>query len=429
MRALPAGLAARILTLLAAALVAVLLLALVLLAVQREVGGRDARIAGALARIAALVPVIEAAPPGQRAALLRDASSRGARLELRTAPPAIATAPGTRALARQVAAALPGREIRLGDLPRGGVLIAIAISGPDAWLVTALSDRPPRADLASLLPWLLVLSVAVVLGTGLVIARQITRPLGALEAAALAAGGGDRSARAPERGPREIVQAARAFNTMQARIAREQQERARILGSLGHDLRTPITGLRIRAELLPDADGAPMIAALDEMAAMADGLLAEARGEATPEPVGVTDLAALLRALAEERGAGLGPLAPVQARLRPLSVRRATGNLIDNALRYAGHATVSLVRDAGVAVILVDDTGPGIPTAQLDDVTQPFVRGETSRNADTVASGLGLSIARTIAEAHGGSLRLVNRPGGGLRAEIRLPCEPAASMS
>ena len=429
MRVLPAALAARIVTLLAAALVAVLLLALVLLAVQREAGGRDARIAGALARIAALVPLIEAAPPGERAALLRDASSRGARLELRAAPPAVAFDPGNRALARQVAAVLPGRDVRLGDLPRGGVLVAIAISGPDAWLVTALSDRPPRADLAALLPWLLVLAVALVLGTGLLIARQITRPLGALEAAALAAGRGDRAARAPERGPREILRAARAFNAMQVRIAREQQERARILGSLGHDLRTPITGLRIRAELLPEEDGAPMIAALDEMAAMADGLLAEARGEAAPELAEETDLSALLRALAGERGAGLGPLAPVRARLRPLSVRRAVGNLIDNALRYAGQATVSLVRDGNLAAIRVDDDGPGIPAAQLGDVTEPFVRGETSRNTDTGGTGLGLSIARTIAEAHGGSLRLSNRPGGGLRAEIRLPCEPADKAS
>ncbi len=158
---------------------------------------------------------------------------------------------------------------------------------------------------------------------------------------------GDRDARVPEDGPREMRAAAAAFNDMQARIARFDAERMRTLAAVGHDLRTPLTSLRIRAEMLDEADAAPMIRTLDEMTVMADGLVAYARGVAEAEPVQDVDLAALLARLCEDRGAPLAVDAPAIVRGRPVALGRAIGNLIDNALRYGGAARVRLSRDDG----------------------------------------------------------------------------------
>ena len=421
-RLVPDGLAARMMLLLAAALGAALAVALAALAAQRELAGREARLEGELARLLALVPVIDAAPSAERARVARRASARGG-LRL-VAEPSVDAAPDprARALAARLSAALGGREVRVGPRGRGpGLAVAVALSEPPAWIEAELRGRPPRTDPGELLPWLVLLTFAAVLGAGLRIARQIARPLADLEGAARAAGRGDRAARAPEDGPRELRRAARAFNDMQAHIARADAERARVMGALGHDLRTPITSLRIRAEMLPEADGNPMIRTLEEMAVMVDGLMAHARSEADPEAPEPVALASFLRELAEARGAETGALAPASAAIRPVALGRAVGNLIDNALRYAGSARVSLTREDGAAVIAVEDDGPGIAAERLGDVQEPFVRGEASRSAATGGAGLGLSIARAVARAHGGELRLANRPEGGLRAEIRLP--------
>ncbi len=217
------------------------------------------------------------------------------------------------------------------------------------------------------------------------------------------------------------AQAAAAFNDMQARIARFDAERMRTLAAVGHDLRTPLTSLRIRAEMLDEPDAAPMIRTLEEMTVMADGLVAYARGTAEAEPVQDVDLAALLARLCEDRGAPLAVDAPAIVRGRPVALGRAIGNLVDNALRYGGAARVLLSRAASEAVVTVEDNGPGIPEDRLAAVFEPFVRGEDSRSADIGGAGLGLSIARGIVAAHGGDVALENRAEGGLRATVRLP--------
>ena len=205
------------------------------------------------------------------------------------------------------------------------------------------------------------LSLASVLGVALLYVRRLTRPLGDLAEAARAAGRGDRTARVAEDGPREMRDAAAAFNDMQGRIARFDAERMRTLAAVGHDLRTPITSLRIRAELLDEADAAPMIRTLDEMTVMANGLVAYARGAGEAEAIESIDLALLLARLCEERGAGLKAEAAIAVMARPVALGRAIGNLIDNAVRYGGAARVRLSRDAGEAVIAIEDDGPGIP--------------------------------------------------------------------
>ena len=437
----PDGLAGRFALLLTAALVAANLVALALLSAERDRLGRAARVEREVERAASLVPALEAVAPERRGEIAGRASTRLTRVSVGPRPRLEATGDGprSRALAADLAAALPGREVRAAVLARRGpgrgdgvgavaasIALEVGLGGPEQWLdVVARAPRggppPVREEVWALL---LGLSLAAVLGVGLLFTRRLTRPLGQLAAAACAAGRGDRSARVPERGARELREAAAAFNDMQGRIARLEAERTRTVAALGHDLRTPITSLRIRAEMLAevgDAEAAAMIRTLDEMGVMADGLVAYARGQGEAEEAREVDLAALLRRLCAERGAEAGPMAPLGVRARPVALGRAVGNLIDNALRYADGARVALATEGVEAVIAVEDRGPGIPEERLSDVKEPFVRGEASRSADTGGAGLGLSVARAVAEAHGGALRLANREGGGLRAEIRLP--------
>ena len=292
----------------------------------------------------------------------------------------------------------------------------MALEDPSAWLNAVLRlGRPPRRTGGPETLLLVVgLSLAAVLLVGLVFLRQLTRPLAGLAEAARAAGRGDRAAR-------ELREAAAAFDDMQARSARFDAERTRTLAAVGHDLRTPITCLRIRAEMLDDEAREPMVRTLDEMRVMADGLVAYACGAGEAEAEDEVDLAALLRRLCEERGATLTHVEPAVVRGLPVALVRAFGNLIDNALRYGGAARVRLAREGREAWVAVEDDGPGIASERLAAVLEPFVRGEGSRSARTGGAGLGLAIARAVAQAHGGTLELANREEGGLRAEIRLP--------
>ena len=236
----------------------------------------------------------------------------------------------------------------------------------------------------------------------------------------------------PETGPSELVTAAVAFNTMAARIRRFVEDRTFLLTAIGHDLRTPITRLKLRAEYMEDEEQrTKMLADLDEMEAMVAATLAFGRDIATSETITRLDLASLLRTILDEAADGdpdhqeavahAGPdhLA-VQA--RPLGLKRALTNLIGNALKYGDAARVRLSQPAERLVrIDIDDNGPGIATPQQETVFEPFRRLETSRNRETGGSGLGLSIARNIIRAHGGDILLQNRPGGGLRASVSLP--------
>ena len=214
---------------------------------------------------------------------------------------------------------------------------------------------------------------------------------------------------------------------MQERLSRFIADRTRLLAALGHDLRTPITSLRLRAELLDDEEAKQRIVeTLDEMQRMVESTLAFAREEAQAEPVRETDLAALVEGTVEdlsELGLEVRLVAsePVVARIRSAAVRRALRNLIENAVRYGKRARVGLVREGEEAVVRVDDDGPGIPVDKLEEVFEPFVRLDPSRSSETGGVGLGLAIARGIARAHGGEVSLVNRPEGGLRACLRLP--------
>lgn len=257
--------------------------------------------------------------------------------------------------------------------------------------------------------------------------RRVTRPLRRLAEAADRLGRGETVPPLPEEGPDEVRRTTHAFNAMQDRVRRFVDDRTRMLAAISHDLRTPLTALRLRAEFVDDPEIRDKIVdTVDEMSRMTEATLSFARDEAAGEEARPTDLGALVRAVADDfadLGADVAVDAPDRTDLvvRPVSLRRALRNLVENAVRYGERARVRLEARPDEILIAVDDDGPGIPPDRLDDVFEPFVRLETSRSADTGGVGLGLATARSIVRAHGGDLTLANRDGGGLTATIRLP--------
>lgn len=276
--------------------------------------------------------------------------------------------------------------------------------------------------------WLhLGLTFTAVISVALIAVRLVTRPIKKLADAAEAFG---RDLDAPplvEQGPAETRRAAEAFNRMQERLRRLIAERSRALAAVSHDLRTPLTRLRLRAELVADETlRAQINADIDDMQAMVEATLHYLRGLGESEPVQSIDIEALLHSLvADEQALGRavdfagGKAAPYPGRISAL--KRALANLIDNAVKY-GHAAHLLVVDAPDALrIVVADDGPGIPSADLERVVEPYVRLETSRSRATGGVGLGLAVTRDAVRLHGGELVLENRAEGGLRATLLLP--------
>ncbi|QBK03954.1 HAMP domain-containing protein [Hylemonella gracilis] len=294
-------------------------------------------------------------------------------------------------------------------------------------LLVHFSERPlSPPPLSTGFAYLAVLCLAVMLVAWFAV-RQTTRPLLHLADAADALG---RDLHAPplaEDGPVEVSRAARAFNAMQRAIQRHVAERTEILAAISHDLKTPLTRLRLRAENHAPPEQRPrFVADIDAMSAMIQDGLDYAESASLREPRQRLNLGPLCEAMAEDmRDAGhdcrcQGQLeASVQA--APRALRRALQNLLDNAVRYGQRARIRLDEDDGQIVIGIEDDGPGIPPDQLERVFDPFLRLEMSRNRETGGSGLGLSIARNLLRAHGGDVRLRNLDGRGLRAEVRLP--------
>jgi signal transduction histidine kinase len=263
--------------------------------------------------------------------------------------------------------------------------------------------------------------------------RQLLVPVRTLAAAAEALGRDVVNAPSlPETGPSEIVTAAIAFNTMAARIRRFVEDRTFLLTAVGHDLRTPITRLKLRAEYMEDEEQrVKMLADLDEMEAMVAATMAFGRDVTTSEALTPIDLAILLRTILDEaadgdpaHGEALSYNGPdhLAVQARPLGLKRALTNLIGNALKYGDAARIRLSQPQRQLVqIDIEDNGPGIASAEAERVFEPFRRLEGSRNRETGGFGLGLSIARNIIRAHGGEIFLTNLPAGGLRASVTLP--------
>lgn len=268
--------------------------------------------------------------------------------------------------------------------------------------------------------------LTLVLGAVLyLMTRTITRPLGKLAVAAEAVGRGTRVEPLPEEGGRELRAATRAFNSMQERLRRYLDSRTRVLAAMSHDLRTPLTRLRLRVESIDDeALRARCAADLDEMSTMIRGALGVFRGLNDDEAATPIDIDALLESLRAEFSEMGGTVtltgranAPYEG--KPLALKRCLANLIGNAIQYGGEANIT-VEDGATLTIRIRDRGPGIPPGSLEQVFEPFFRLESSRSRDTGGTGLGLSIARDIAQTHGGSITLKNVEPG-LEATLVLP--------
>jgi signal transduction histidine kinase len=279
--------------------------------------------------------------------------------------------------------------------------------------------------------WHVSLTLGAVIVVSLVAVRWVTQPLQQLAHAATAfAHDLDAPALDPD-GPIEVRRAAEAFNFMQQRLRQLVVERGRALAAVSHDLRTPLTRMRLRAELVDDsALQAKLNADIDAMQSMVNSVLAYLRGLEDDEPIQPIDMEALLSSIVQdEQALGRQVLMPESTPERTtlpyagkLSVlRRAVTNLIDNAAMHGKHVVVSIDDTPGCLRVLIEDDGPGIPQEDLVRVTEPFVRLDASRSLDTGGVGLGLAIVRDAAAYHGGTLTLANRSGGGLRAILNLP--------
>lgn len=426
----PGSLLGRLGLILCAGLVAAHLLSFAFVLLERGLTMRGMMLDYLASDVASSVAVLERLPPAERAAWLPRLERPNYRLALGAGPPTsdASTGAGAQAAAAVGAALVPAREVRGFDRQDGG-----------ARLVLQLADGAPLfveigAPRWRISPWLLAvlaLQLALLAALSGVAVRMATRPLRQLAEAADALNPAASGPPVPLQGPTEVRRAAVAFNGMQQRIREHLDERMRILAAVSHDLQTPITRLRLRADLLDDtALRDKLLADLAEMQGLVEEGISYARSaQAVREPEHPVDLAALLDSIAcDYADAGAAVQLRVdgavpQVRTRPQALRRLLGNLVDNALKFAGAAEIEVRPDPqGERLeIRVLDRGPGIPAGELQAVLEPFYRVEDSRSRATGGTGLGLAIAQQLATALGGTLSLAARDGGGLAATVMLP--------
>ena len=312
----------------------------------------------------------------------------------------------------------------------GLTISAKTLGGPWLNVFTLVPPANPEFALPSLASMAVMAVALIIIVTFMV--RRVTRPLASLSDAAERFGRGENVEPLREKGPEDIRKATRTFNTMQERLHRFVRDRTQMMAAVSHDLRTPITSLRLRAEMIEDEETrTKIIAALDEMQTLAEATLAFAREEATAENTRIVDLGALIDAVGQDL-ADLGndvsfdyeetaPEDKITVAARPVALKRAFRNLIENAVKYGGRAIIELEKKAEEIAIHVDDEGPGIDPDMRQRIFEPFVRLEESRSRDTGGIGLGLAIARSIIRGHGGDIEVSDNEKGGARFTVRLP--------
>ena len=302
--------------------------------------------------------------------------------------------------------------IRLGD----GTwlnLLAAYVENIDFWPFRSIS--------------ILATMIFLIAGLSIWAIARLTSPFQVFAAAATRLGTDVNASPIPEQGPEDVRGAIRAFNDMQIRLQRFIEDRTQMLAAVSHDLRTPVTRLRLRAEYIASrSQRAKFLVDLEEMENMITGILSFAKDDANSEPTVNVDLRSILHSLCDDLSdRGFKVSFDEEGRLpyfcRPLSMRRCFNNLLDNALKYGERADVSIEVSATTILVHIDDRGPGIPKVLREEAFRPFNRLEKSRNRETGGSGLGLTVARTLARGHGGDVFLSEAPGGGLRATVVLP--------
>ncbi len=458
MRLWPRSLAGRLIGALLLALVVAQVVAATVFILERRDAIRAVNEDQVLTRTATLVQLLAEIPPDQHERLVVAASSRRQVFSL-SAAHALGEAAMSAAEARLAARlrdVLPGASgpvlVRAGGEGFGGhrrwrhyddddddddhwerrrwrgpVWMQIAVQLDDGRWLNARAGPPPRPRWAlGSLYFLGVMALAIVLVVVFVV-RRVTRPMDRLAAAADSLGRGESPGPVPEEGPEEVRRTTRAFNRMQERLERFVADRTRLLAAISHDLRTPITSLRLRAEFIEDPEiRDKILETLEEMQRMAEETLAFAREEAAREDTRSVDLAALLDSLcADLADLGQDVTCAEAARCpyacRPVALKRAFRNLIENAVRHGRRARVRLEAGGPELLVEIDDDGHGIPEGDFERIFEPFVRLEESRSRETGGVGLGLAIARSVVRAHGGDIALANRPEGGLRVTLSLP--------
>ena len=341
-----------------------------------------------------------------------------------------------RVIERNVAADIPAQRLIARMAVRRGwddsdrpakIALAGVRSGAD-WDIVRAPVYQPRDRLGILSPLLRAAALTALLALVLwLVVRRITGPLAQLTRRTEAFSASAAAAPMTPRGPEDVRRLIAAHNRMEKRIAALLDEKDVMLGAIGHDLKTPLAALRVRVENVEDefARGR-MVDSIEDIARTLDEILLLARIGRSDRPLERTDLFALLVSVVEEFEDMQEPVALLSgtrlaAPIHLTWLKRGVRNLVSNALRYGGTAEITLAREGGEAVIAIEDDGPGIPEDRIAEMLEPFARGEASRNRATGGAGLGLTIARAVAEQHGGRLILANRPQGGLRAQLRLP--------
>ncbi|HEY0267321.1 MAG TPA: ATP-binding protein [Rhizomicrobium sp.] len=326
---------------------------------------------------------------------------------------------------RKSVSQLPPDAVPDQPVPTSGVIQTIVPVDANTMLSAVLLRAPE--------PWPVEIFVAAVVAILLAaaaaafMARRVVRPLSELaQAATLVAAGGNSAPHVNEAGPDDVRNAAIAFNAMTEKVTRTLESQRHLLSAVGHDLRTPLTAMRINLEFVDDdelRDG--LMRNLDELQALTEQVLAAAKGAGGEQPRNV-DLSALVESLCTDLDEMGEPVSwvnhsPAPISCRPNEIRRAVRNLVENAVAYGHKADVRISDTSDGYDVLVEDEGPGIPERDRQRVFEPFVRLESSRNEATGGTGLGLTLVKAIAEGHGGVIKLEARPGGGLRARMHLP--------
>lgn len=311
-----------------------------------------------------------------------------------------------------------------GELSAVEMSLSIRISGGQWLNVGTRFERPPiQWPLYSVLTF--GMSAAVMLAAVFwFVMTRLTGPLRRLVSATDRLGRGEDVAPLAMQGPMEVRDLTSGFNRMQDRLVRFIEDRTRVLAALGHDLRSPLTAMRVQAEMVDDNDTRDgLIRSVEEMQSMVEATLTFARGLTGNEAAATVEVSQFLQDM--QKGAvapfTLNKGKPTDIRFRPNAIRRALRNLIENAVRYGSEATVSWTADDDSLVLTITDSGPGIPKENIEQVFDPFFRLEESRSLETGGHGLGLSIARSIIRAHGGEISLENQDQGGLAVTVHLP--------
>lgn len=327
------------------------------------------------------------------------------------------------------------REPRLERASDNGYgLLYCAVQRPNGeWLTFVVRPQPRFWPPSPPIAMFLSTSLIIVTVAAAAVARRVARPFRAFAEAADRLTAGERHEPVDVFGPVDVRRAQTAFNVMGARLQATLASQNALLAAIGHDVRTPLTSLRVRVELLPDDRGRErMSRALDELQRLTDAALQAASDHAFSEPIQAFDVVALVAAVCEDVADLGAPVAFREPHTRPIlrgwpdELGRAVRNIIENAVRYGGRAEVALEATRASCVILVRDDGPGIPEADLARVFDPLVRLEPSRSAQTGGHGLGLHIAQNTVAAHGGTITLRNRRPSGLEARISLPAPAEA---